>query len=139
MGALQELDEAVHADSQRNGQSDCRPEGITPADPIPEAEHVLRIDTERDDPGFIGGHRDEVVGDRRLAAQGLHQPGPGAVGVRHGLHGREGLGGNHEQGGRGIEGPYRLGKVGTIHIGDEMHPQVFGLVGKQGLAYHQRP
>src|SRR3546814_2248030 len=46
MGAGEQLLEPVHADRDGDGQADRRPDGIPAADPVPEREHVLRIDPE---------------------------------------------------------------------------------------------
>ncbi len=138
VGAGEQLAKPLVADGQGDGQPDGGPQGVAPADPVPETEHVVGVDAEGRDPLGIGGNCHEVVGDRRFIPQGIDQPIPGAVGVGHGLLGGEGLGGDHEEGGGRLQVADGLGQVGAVHVGDEVDPQLGGLVGLEGLANHQR-
>ena len=137
--AIEQLFEALHADRQRDRQTDRRPQRIAATDPFPELEHVFRIDPERDHRLAIGRYRDKVPSDRGLVTKRLEAPGTRRFGVGDGLLGGEGLGRDHEQGGGGIERAKRLGQLGTVDIGDEVHAQSRVLVGAQRLAHHLRP
>ena len=63
VGAGQQFLEFVHADVQGDGQADGGPEGIAAAHPVPEAEHVGRVDAEFAYRRFVGGYGDEVLGN----------------------------------------------------------------------------
>ena len=58
--ALQKLGETVEADGERDRQPDRRPQRIASADPVPEAEHIGRVDAEGRDLLGIGRDRDEM-------------------------------------------------------------------------------
>ena len=62
MGALQHGLEAVHANGQGNRQADGGPDRVAAADPIPELEHIVRVNTEFRDLFRIGGDRHEMLG-----------------------------------------------------------------------------
>ena len=68
MGAGQHRFEVVHADGERDRQADRGPQAVAPADPVPEDEHVFRIDAELGDLRLVGRNRDEVLGDRLFVA-----------------------------------------------------------------------
>ena len=129
--------EAVHADSNGDRQADRRPQREAAADPVPEGEHVGRIDAEGAHLLLVGGQRDEVLGDRRLA-QRLDQPGPRRQRVGNRFLGGEGLRGDDEQ--RRLRGQRLqcLGDVGAIDIGDEVHVQPRLVIGLQCLGDHHR-
>lgn len=139
VSTLQQRLKTIHTQIQGNGQADGRPQGITPPHPVPEYEHVARVDAEVTHLGLVGGHRHEMPGDGRLIPQMFQQPGPGAMGVGQGLLSGERLGGDDEQGGLRVHPGQGLGQMGTIHVGDEMHGQALMAIGAQGLADHQRP
>src|SRR5260370_33885797 len=64
----------VHPDQESNRQTDGAPERVAPSDPVPEGEHVVRIDPELFD--FLGRsrHGDEVLWDSGLAPELLDEP-----------------------------------------------------------------
>src|SRR3546814_12281438 len=66
MGAGEQLLEPVHADRDGDGQADRRPDGIPAADPVPEREHVLRIDPEGRNRLPVRRQGDEMPGDGAL-------------------------------------------------------------------------
>ena len=51
---LEKFSEVVVTDKTGDGQADSGPESVTPADPIPENEHILLIDAEGADLFHIG-------------------------------------------------------------------------------------
>ena len=75
VGAVEELLEPLHADHHGNRQTDGGPQRVPAADPVPEFEHVGRVDAEGRHLFPIGGYGDEMLGNRRLVLQVLHQPG----------------------------------------------------------------
>ena len=62
--AGQHLVEALGADGQHRRQADRRVHRVAPADPLPEAEHVVGVDPELRHLLGVGGDRHEVLGDR---------------------------------------------------------------------------
>ena len=54
------LAERVGTDCDHEGQPDGGVHRVAPADPIPEAEHVVGVDPERCDLGGVGRHGNEV-------------------------------------------------------------------------------
>ena len=60
----EQLRERLRADGEHRGQADRRVHRVAPADPVPEPEHVGRVDPELCDTLGVRGHRDEVFGDR---------------------------------------------------------------------------
>ena len=124
------------ADGDHQRQADGRPDRIAAADPVPEAEDAVGADAE-------GAHlverrrdRGEVRGHRRLAEM-LDDPAPRRLRIGHGLDGREGLGGDDHQRGRGIEPRQRIGDMRAIHVGDEMQPRPV-MIGRQRQRRHRR-
>lgn len=61
--ALQELVEIFISDGNGDGETDGGPEGVSTADPVPEWEHVRRIDAEFLDCFRVRGERHEMLGD----------------------------------------------------------------------------
>src|SRR5579872_6258138 len=72
-------------------QSDRGVHRVAPADPVPEPEHVLRVDSEPAHLGGVGRDRDEMFGNRLLVAEGVEAPLTRALRVGHGLERGEGL------------------------------------------------
>lgn len=70
----QELVEVVVANVKSNGETDGTPDGVAPTDPRFEFEHVLLVNTELGDLGFVGGQGDEVLGDVRFVLGGFEEP-----------------------------------------------------------------
>ncbi|VTR70981.1 conserved hypothetical protein [Desulfosarcina cetonica] len=139
MKAGQHLPEALGPDGQHGGQADGRVHGVAPAHPVPEAEHVGRVDAEAGDALGVGGNGHEVPGHGGLITQFGNAPRPGGMGVGQGLQGREGLGADDEERFGRVQVEGRLGKVGTVDVGDEAHRQVASAVVAQGFVGHDRP
>ena len=127
--AVQELLEAGRAEDHGEGGADGGIDGVTAADPVPEAERVVRVDAELGDLLQVGGDGDEVlldgfgvlgVGtvDGALGLELFEQPGAGLTGVGQGFQGGEGLGNDDEQGGLRIEALGLLGQVVRVDVGD---------------------
>ena len=135
----QHLFEMRRPDGQHRREPDRRVHRIPAADPIPEAEHVGRIDAELLNLGRVGRHRDEVFRDRRLiAVQLAEQPGARRVRVGHGLQRREGLRGDDEQRLLGVEIDDRFGEIRAVDVRDEPERHVAPAEGAQGLVRHDR-
>ena len=138
VAAAQEFVEAVWSDGDRERQPDARPDRITAADPIPEAEHPRRLDAELRHLVELGRDGGEMVADSRLA-NALGDPGPGGRRVGHRLHRGEGLRRDDEQGARRIEPAQRVADVGAIDVGDEMAPQLRRREGRERPRSHCGP
>ena len=77
--------EIAPADLQRDRQANRRPQRVAPADPVPENEHVFRIDAEGFDGFRVGRQGYKVAGNRCRRTQRCQQPGFGRIGVGQGL------------------------------------------------------
>ena len=71
--AAQEILEVLCADGDDERQADRRPHGITPADPVPEAEDAIRSDAEFGDLVEPGGDGREMVRHGGLAQRIRHE------------------------------------------------------------------
>ncbi|MDH6433436.1 hypothetical protein M2158_001913 [Streptomyces sp. SAI-144] len=111
--AVEHLAEAVGSDGDHQRQTDRRVVGVAAADPVPELEHVGRVDAEVRHLLGVRRQRHEVPGDRLLIRlQLIEQPRARRGGVGDRLDGGEGLRGDDEQ---------RLGRVqvagGLVQVG----------------------
>jgi hypothetical protein len=138
VSAGEQLLEALESHEAGDGKSDGRPKGVTAADPVPEDEHVVGVDAEFPDLGGVGGDRHEMPCHVGVVSGMRQEPLPRAEGVGHGLLRGEGLGGDQEQGGFGVERFEGLGDVGAVHVGDEVHPQPGRRIGPQAFGDHHR-
>ena len=145
--AVQELLEAGRAEDHGEGGADGGIDGVTAADPVPEAERVVRVDAELGDLLQVGGDGDEVlldgfgvlgVGtvDGALGLELFEQPGAGLTGVGQGFQGGEGLGNDDEQGGLRIEALGLLGQVVRVDVGDVAGGDAGVGVRLQSLVHH---
>ena len=87
--------------------------------PLPEPEHVRRVDAELRDLAGVGRPRDEMAPPRLLVAQGRQAPGARAARVGERLQGGEGLRADDEQRLGGVEVAGGLGEVGAVDVRDE--------------------
>src|SRR5438552_2832896 len=126
------------ADRDHRRETDRRVHRVAAADPVPEAEHVGRVDAELRDLGGVGRHRDEVLRDRALVAQRPQRPLARAARVRHRLERREGLRGHDEQRLRRVEVARRLDEVRAVDVRDEAEGHVPGGVVAKRLVGHAR-
>ena len=123
--AGEQLAEPLRADGDHRRQADRRVHRIAPADPVPEAEHVGRVDAERRHLLRVRRNRDEVPRDCRLvAAEAAQEPCSGGACVGHRLESGEGLRRDDEQRLGGVEVAGRLGEVGAVDVGHEAHGQL---------------
>ena len=146
----QEVAETVGPDRDRHRQADGRVHRVAATHPVPEPEGVDRVDAELRHLVQRGGNGDEVFRDGLAARllgvldgapgdQGVQQPGAGHAGVGEGLQGGEGLGGDDEQRGLGIQVRGLDEAVGRVDVRDEPALQALLLVGQQRLVDHHRP
>ena len=112
--------------------------GVAPADPIPEAEHIVGIDAEGLHPFGVGGDRDEVTLHRRFAER-VDQPAAAGVGIRQRLHGGEGLAADDEERLRRVEIAQRLVGVVAVDVADEPAFDLRGPEVAQRLVGHGGP
>ena len=136
MSTLEELLKVIVSDNQSDRQSDGTPEGITPADPVPELEHVFLRDTEGGDSLGVGTEGDEVLGNMTLVFGGLEEPVPSTLGVSDSLLSGEGLAGNDEESSLGVANPKSLSEMGSVDVGDEMGREVPLGIGLESLSNH---
>ena len=77
MEAVEHGAEVFRADRQHGRKAYRGIHGIAAADPVPEFEHIGRIDAELGNLGGVGRHRDEMLGDRLgVAAEALAAASP---------------------------------------------------------------
>ena len=135
--ALEETHEVHRPDGAHQRQADGGIDGVAPAHPVPETEHVLGIDAELGDLLRVGGDRNEVLGDGRLITiKLLNQPSASSMSIGQGFLGGEGLGGDDEEGGAGVEAVESRGEVRRVNVGDELRANTRYLVGTQCLGSH---
>ncbi len=138
--AVQHLAEILRPHGDHGGQADSRVHGVAAAHPIPEFEHVGRIDAEFRHLRGIGRNGDEVRRHALLiSAERPQRPGARGLRIGHRLQRGEGLGGDDEQGLGRIEIVDRLGEIGAVHVGNEPELQVSTGVVAQRLERHHRP
>jgi len=131
-GPLPKLVEPVHAEHDRGGEPDRRPAREPTADPIPEAEHVLRFDAEGPDRAGVGGNGYEVA-PHGLLPEVRDEPGARGAGVRQRLLRGEGLRDDHEERRLRAQLAQRAGEVGSVDVGHEVCPEAVVPVRAQGL------
>ena len=134
-GSLKQLLETLETHRQRYGQTDRAPERIPAADPVPELEHVGRVDAELFHFRRIGGQRHEMPRHILVPGSGSEEPILGRMGVGHRLLRGESLGGDDEQRSLGVQSPQRFHDVRPVHIGDKMHVEPRTVV-FQGFTHH---
>ncbi|VWM23872.1 Uncharacterised protein [Collinsella intestinalis] len=145
--ARQELLEALGPQSDDERQTDGRINGITTADPIPEAESVLRVDAEISHEVQGGGNGHEMLGnslgillgaavDGAASAELLEHPRLDLTGVGERLERGERLGDDDDERGLGIEALHLLGHVVRIDVGDVTAIDAGVEIGLHGLVDH---
>ena len=135
--AFEHLREVFGADLDHDGQTDGGVEGVAAADPVPEAEHIVRVDAESGDFVSGRGNGDEMLRDGgHVVVECSENPLFGGVGVRHGLHRRERLGGDDEKRLFRIEFVDGIDDMEAVDIGDEIDVQSFLRKRFQGFAGH---
>lgn len=131
--ACEELLEAGRSEHDGEREANGGIDGVTAADPIPEAECVRRVDAEVLDALEVGRNGDEVLlnglglllggtVDGTGGLQLLEQPCAGLTGVGERLERAEGLRHNHEQRGLRVEVAGLLGEVVRVDVRDVAGP-----------------
>ena len=135
--AGQEVGECAAADHRHQRQPDRRIHRVAAAHPVPEAEHVRAVDTERLDEGLVRRHRDEVLG-HRILTESLGEPAPGRGRVRQRLQRGERLGRDDEQRRRRIQSVELGHQIRRVDVGDEPRGDTGVGVVPQRLISHRR-
>jgi hypothetical protein len=137
--SVEHLPELLGADGDQQREPDRGVVGVSPADPVPELEHVGRVDAELGHLLGVGGHSDEVAGDRRpVAPEAGQQPAPRRRGVGDRLDRGERLGRHDEQRLGRVEVAHRLVQVGAVDVRHEAEGQPAVGVRPQRLGRHGR-
>ncbi len=136
--AAQKILELLRADQDGEREPDAGPDGIAPADPVPEAEHAVGLDAELGHEVELGRHGREMVLHGAFA-EPVGDPCPRGCGVGHGFERREGLGRDDEQGRGWVQARDRVADVGAVHVGHEMAPDPLGPVGRERARRHGGP
>ena len=132
--------EVVRANGQHRREADRRVHGVAPADPVPELEHVGRIDAELRHFRRVRRDRDKMLGDGRFVApETREQPVARRVGVGHRLQRREGFRRDDEQGLRRVEVTDGFREVGAIDVRHEAERHGAVAVMLERLVGHHRP
>ena len=85
MCAGQQTPEVVHTNGQCYGQANGRPEGVAAANPVPNREYILGLDTEVFCRWNVCGNCQEVPCDRRLITAVPEEPFPRHLAVFEGF------------------------------------------------------
>ncbi len=117
IGAGQQVLEVGHADRQRDGQADCRPQRITTTNPVPHREDVLLANTEIDGGLLIAGDSDEVAVELLFGAALAQIPGARGLGILQRFECAEGLAGDDEQGRFDVELGGYFAELAAVDIG----------------------
>ena len=107
--ALEKLLVIVAANRDHKRKTDCGRKRIAPADPIPEAEHILDINTKLGNLVRRSRKRHKVLRYSLLRAKLLNEPILGGLGVGHGLLSRKRLGRHNEERLLGLDFAEHLG------------------------------
>src|SRR5690606_4373113 len=118
-GAREHLLESVHADRERDGKADRAPHRVAPADPVPELEHVLDVDSEASHRVGVRRDRDEMAGYGVFRSQRVDEPRPCRARVRDRLLRGERLRGDDEERALGIDRLERPPQVSSVDVRDE--------------------
>lgn len=109
--------EVLVADRQGDGETDGRPQRVTAAHPVPEAEHVFRVDTEVRNFLRVGRESDEMLGHGSgVATGGFEQPFFRRDCIGESLLRGEGLRRDDEEGALGRDGLECLGDVCAVDV-----------------------
>ena len=135
--AGEQLNKVVETNGQNDGQANRRPQRVTAANPVPELEHVRRVDTKLANRFAVGGERGKVFCHVFVIARGFQEPVARAVGVGHGFLSGEGFRRYQEQCGFRVYFLEHFGDVGTIDVRNEVHVQMV-FVRAQRFGHHER-
>ncbi|SKZ30717.1 Uncharacterised protein [Mycobacteroides abscessus subsp. abscessus] len=138
--SAEEFGEAFLADRRHHRETDRGIHRIAAAHPVPEAEHVDRVDSEVRHGVRIGADGGEVLGDGVLTrAEFVQQPPLGGSRVGQRLQRREGFRRDDEQRLLGIEVGECRDHVGRVDIGHEVAADVGIDVVAQRAVHHDGP
>ena len=116
MGAGQQFAKTFHANAQRNGQTNGRPQRKTSTHPIPQGKLISGGNAPLRHLLDSGRHTNKVTADhRRRGAQCALQPGPRGAGVIQGIDGGKGLGGNNKKRAVGTQLVEQVGQLTAVH------------------------
>ena len=133
------LGELLGADRDHEREADRGVERVAATDPVPELEHVRRVDPELGDLLGVRRDRDEVLGDGRVvAAEAGQQPVARGPRVGEGLERAERLRAHDEEGLLGIEPAHRLPEVVAVDVAHEPELEVALREGAQRVVGHGR-
>ena len=117
-------------------KADRRVHRVAPADPVPELEHVGRVDTELRYLSGVGGDGDKVPAHGFLVAEVAQAPRACGAGIGQRFEGREGFRADDEQRLSGIEVARGFRKVRAVHVRNEVEAQVALAVMTQRFVGH---
>src|SRR5690554_210447 len=133
VGAGQQGPELRHAQGQRDGQADGRPERVAPANPVPHGEDVLGSDAEAGGGFYVGGDRQEVAGDGGVSGAVVQEPLASNQAVVERFLGAERFGLHQEQcsfRGQCLQG---FSDIGAVDIGHKVTVKIALPVRFQGF------
>ena len=136
--AFEHLEEVLRADRNHQRQTNRGRQRITASNPVPEREHVRRVDAEFLDLFFVGRQRNEMPRHSRLVFQSVQKPFSGGSRVGHGFQSRKRLAGDDKQRFLGVEVANRFGKMRPVNIGDESNRQLSVRIRFEGFVRHDR-
>ncbi len=120
ISALVELHVVVEADAESDRKTDGRPERVTAANPVPEFEHVSRIDTESGNGFGVRGECHEVLCNSLfVTVESLEDSFLCRLSVRHGFESRERLGSHDEEGFFEVDLLQGFGHVRAVDVRNE--------------------
>ncbi len=119
MRARKELAEVVSTHRNHHWQADCRPDGITTANPIPETEDAVFANTEGCNLIKCCGNSREMCANC-IFSQRISNPFARGLRVGHGFDGGESLGRDNDECRCRIKRIERVGNMCAINVGDIM-------------------
>lgn len=134
---IEQLREVVITDREHDRQTNRRPQGIAPADPVPELKHIGGINTKLSYCIRISGQRGKVLRHMRRVFGRRQEPVTRGMGVSHGFLGGKSFGGDQKQCGFRIQRFQGFGDMSTVNIRDKMHAQMI-FIRTQRLCHHIR-
>ena len=135
----QQFLEIVHANADRDRQTDGTPQRIATTHPIPKLEHVLGGDPKLANFSLIRRQSHEMLGNMRCIACCLKKPSPRRMRVRQCFLSRKSFRRDDEQRCFRIEFSQRLGNVRSIDVRDEMNVEIATAVRLKSLGHHHGP
>ena len=135
VAAFQHQLELIHAERQRDRQSDRRPHRVAAADPVPHREAVLRRDQERVHRLGVGRDGGEVP-RRRALAQPIDDPLARELRVGQRLERRERLRAHDEQRARRIDLLQHVAELHAVDVRNAVQAQIAIAILRQRLGRH---